>query len=189
MEVQPESAKSATGNLPLYAKFTCDVQLKDTIRTLTCFVTIIDLNVFGLDWITAFRLSDMTLNAICSQISTTKQASNVSIKSSNCKFLPEKLFPELFDNAMGLCNKTKAHLIIKPNCQPVFRSKRPVAYAVQHLVEEEIKRLQDLDIIAPINYSDWAAPIVVIKRPNDSIRICADFSTGLNDALESYNIA
>ncbi|XP_037928832.1 uncharacterized protein K02A2.6-like [Teleopsis dalmanni] len=128
----------------------------------------------------------MTLNAICSQISTTKQASNVSIKSSNCKFLPEKLFPELFDNAMGLCNKTKAHLIIKPNCQPVFRSKRPVAYAVQHLVEEEIKRLQDLDIIAPINYSDWAAPIVVIKRPNDSIRICADFSTGLNDALESY---
>ncbi|XP_037931645.1 uncharacterized protein K02A2.6-like [Teleopsis dalmanni] len=185
-KVQPESAKSATGNLPLYAKFTCDVQLKDTIRTLTCFVTTIDLNVFGLDWITVFQLSDMTLNAICSQISTTKQASNVSIKSSNCKFLPEKLFPELFDNAMGLCNKTKAHLIIKPNCQPVFRPKRPVAYAVQHLVEEEIKRLQDLDIIAPINYSDWAAPIVVIKKPNGSIHICADFSTGLNDALESY---
>ncbi|XP_037930890.1 uncharacterized protein K02A2.6-like [Teleopsis dalmanni] len=162
MEVQPESAKSATGNLPLYAKFTCDVQLKDTIRTLTYFVTTIDLNVFGLDWITAFQLSDMTLNAICSQISTTKQ------------------------NAMGLCNKTKAHLCIKPNCQSVFRPKRPVAYAVQHLVEEEIKRLQDLDIIAPINYSDWAASIVVIKKPNGSIRICADFSTGLNDALESY---
>ncbi|XP_037942487.1 uncharacterized protein K02A2.6-like [Teleopsis dalmanni] len=128
----------------------------------------------------------MTLNAICSQISTTKQASNVSINSSNGKFLPKKLFPELFENAMGLCNKTKAHLSIKPNCQPVFSPKRPVAYAVQHLVEEEIKRLQDLDIIAPINYSDWAARIVVIKKPNGSIRICADFSTELNDAIESY---
>ena len=39
----------------------------------------------------------------------------------------------------------------------------------------EISRLEAEGIISRVNYSEWAAPTVVIKKPNGRIRICADF--------------
>ncbi|XP_054745901.1 uncharacterized protein K02A2.6-like [Anastrepha obliqua] len=180
------SARSATGELPLYTQFVIKVELNGITKLLKCFVTTITLNVFGLDWISAFQLEDMPLSTICNHISSKKQASIVSIQKTYDKSLLKDFYPALFDKQLGLCNKTKAHLVVKANCEPVFRPKRVVACAIQHLVEAELQRLQDLNVISPVNYSNWAAPIVVIKKPNGRIRLCADFSTFLNDALETY---
>ena len=85
---------------------------------------------------------------------------------------------------MGCCTKTKVLLRLKTNARPFFRPKRPVAYSILPLVDEELTRLEQEGIISPVNYSNWAAPIVVVRKKNGKIRICADFSTGLNDSLE-----
>ncbi|XP_062538009.1 uncharacterized protein K02A2.6-like [Armigeres subalbatus] len=77
------------------------------------------------------------------------------------------------------------HLTLKPDAQPIFKPKRPVSYNMEAIVEDELKRLEDSGIITPVTYADWAAPIVVVRKPDRSVRICADFSTGLNNALES----
>lgn len=41
-------------------------------------------------------------------------------------------------------------------------------------VEDEIKRMLDLDVIEPAT-SEWAAPIVLIPKPDGSLRFCIDY--------------
>ena len=38
-----------------------------------------------------------------------------------------------------------------------------------------------------MEFSEWAAPTVYIRKKVKEIRVCADFSTGLNAALKDYH--
>ncbi|XP_040164697.1 uncharacterized protein K02A2.6-like [Anopheles arabiensis] len=80
----------------------------------------------------------------------------------------------------------KISLQLKDDVNPVFRPKRPVAYAMQSMVEDELTRLEGNGIITPTDSSEWAAPIVVVRKANGTVRICGDYSTGLNDALQPH---
>lgn len=40
-------------------------------------------------------------------------------------------------------------------------------------------------IIESGDFSEGVAPIVAVRKPDDRVRICADYSMGLNDALEA----
>ena len=58
-------------------------------------------------------------------------------------------------------------------------------------VDEELQRLQKDGIIEPVQFADWAAPIVsVLKSDGKSVRICGDFKLTVNQAskLDRYPI-
>uniref|UniRef100_A0A5S6QPL6 RNA-directed DNA polymerase n=1 Tax=Trichuris muris TaxID=70415 RepID=A0A5S6QPL6_TRIMR len=93
--------------------------------------------------------------------------------------------PYICSDRLGLCTQAKATLL-KPGARPVFRPKRPVPYAALPDVERELDRLERNGVISKVNHSYWVAPIVVVKKRSGSFRICADFSTGLNNALELH---
>ena len=40
-----------------------------------------------------------------------------------------------------------------------------------------------LGVIEKVNYSDWAAPIVPVPKPDGSIRICGDYKVTINPSL------
>lgn len=53
-------------------------------------------------------------------------------------------------------------------------------------VERELERLQKMNVIELVNFSVWAAPILVVNKLNGSVHLCTDYSAGLDEALESY---
>ena len=64
---------------------------------------------------------------------------------------------------------------------PVFGPKHPVPYANLDLAEKELNRFQQAGVIQPTNYYACVLSIVVVEKVSGKDRICADFSTGLND--------
>ncbi len=53
-----------------------------------------------------------------------------------------------------------------------------------------MNRLQDLKIIEPVQFSDWAAPIVPVLKNDGTVRICGDYKITINKnaKLDKYPI-
>ena len=58
-------------------------------------------------------------------------------------------------------------------------------YALRARVEDELERLVELGVLEPVQFADWAAPIVLCMKSNkSSIRICGDFKITINCSIK-----
>ena len=71
---------------------------------------------------------------------------------------------------------------------PRFFKPRPVPYALRRRVKQELERLQRDGIIEPVQFSEWAAPVVPVMKQDGRIRICGDYKLTVNSVsdIESY---
>ncbi|XP_062558020.1 uncharacterized protein K02A2.6-like [Armigeres subalbatus] len=174
--------QTASGDrLGIDAMFRAYIGISGNQREGDCYVcsSNLSLNVLGSDLLDKFGLWDVPFSSFCKVIDVKQE--NKQVAELKAKF------PNVFTDRLGLCTKMQVHLTLHDDARPVFKPKRPVSYSMEAVVEDELNRLQDKGIITPITYAEWAAPIVVVRKPDRTVRICADFSTGLNRALEANN--
>jgi hypothetical protein len=79
---------------------------------------------------------------------------------------------DVFKEELGKLKGTTAKIYIEKHATPWVEKACPVPFAIRHKVEQELDRLQALGIIQPVQFSDWASPIVPVMKPDGAVRIC-----------------
>ena len=92
-------------------------------------------------------------------------------------------YNSLFSDSLGLLQDATAKLYVNTEAAPKFFRARPVPYRLKNKIEVELRRLQDLGIITPVQHSEWAAPIVPIMKRDSSMRLCGDYKVTVNRVL------
>ena len=130
-------------------------------------------SLFGRNWLQHIRLNWSSIN-------------NIPVKSSVQGLL--KKHSCLFREELGTLEGAKAKIIVPPNAQPRFFKPRPLPYALKDKVEKELDHLQLQGVITPVQFSDWAAPIVPVVKTDGSIRVCGDYKVTVNavSKLDAY---
>ena len=145
-------------------------------------------NLFGLDWSDAFGLTEEGISAVKSvDIDPTPSLNSLQkeVNLLNGKQFSElkKKFNDVFSGKLGKCKQLKANVHLKPEAKPVFHKPRPLPFAIRQKVKNELDSLETRGVLKRVNFSPWAAPIVVVNKSNGSIRICGDFK-GLNRNID-----
>ena len=96
-------------------------------------------------------------------------------------------FEEIFGGDLGHMKGEQAKLYIDDNAIPKFCKARPIPYALRQKVEAEIERMVSMGVLEPVEVSDWATPIVPVKKPDDTVRLCGDYKITINEVLKLDN--
>ena len=90
-----------------------------------------------------------------------------------------------FKDELGRMTNVKAKIFLNPEAQPRFCKPRSVPFALRAKVNSELERLEKAGVIEPVQFSDWAAPIVPVLKPDGSVRICGDYKVTVNRAAKT----
>eukprot|EP00731_Ephydatia_muelleri_P013136 Em0007g446a len=70
---------------------------------------------------------------------------------------------DLFKDELGLIKGVTVKIQVDSSKPPRFFKPRPVPYALRGRVEQELERLQRDRIIEPVQFSEWAAPVILVS--------------------------
>eukprot|EP00117_Sycon_ciliatum_P032645 scpid60482/ scgid0554/ Retrovirus-related Pol polyprotein from transposon 17.6; Protease; Reverse transcriptase; Endonuclease len=130
--------------------------------------------------------SDMTLEKALAQA---RQSAAIKEQQTTVCAAPDSSsditaeFPDLFS---GLGTFGPLHTIQLRDEAPPYSLSTPrrVALPMESKVIEALRRMEDAGVIRPVSEpTDWCAGMVVVPKPNGSVRICGDF-TRLNKAVK-----
>ncbi|XP_053960352.1 uncharacterized protein K02A2.6-like [Anastrepha ludens] len=94
-------------------------------------------------------------------------------------------YPNIVDEKMNeVIRNFEVDLVLQENKTPVFHAAYTVPFKLREKVGQELERLCKEEILEPVQYSQWASPVVIVAKPNGEIRICLDGKASLNKCLE-----
>lgn len=108
-----------------------------------------------------------------------------SLKTSNddINYILEK-FEDIFEPKVGCIPNFTCSLKLREKIKPVFLKAREVPFALRNKVDNELSTLEAQDIISKIDCFDWGSSLVVISKPDGSVRLCVDYKIAVNPQLK-----
>lgn len=120
------------------------------------------------------------------QSSAKIQEDNEAVGTYNIESLNADIFRkynDIFEPIVGMIPNVECNLRLKEEAKPVYFKPRPVPYALYNKTKEEIDSLICQGILEKTEHSEWGTPLVIVPKPNKSIRICADYKVTVNSQL------
>ena len=122
-------------------------------------------SLLGRDWLAALRLDWKTIFSV----GTTLSLQQVLDKHK-----------DVFTDGLRKLRDVEAKIHIDRDERPRFFKARQVPFAVRGKVKEELEHLQSLGVIQPVQFSDWAAPVVPVMKSDGRVRLCGDYKITVN---------
>lgn len=165
--------KTYTGEcIPVLGQFTATVQYEDQVNELPLIVVKGNgPNLCGRNWLQKVKLNWKIIR-------------HVSKQPGSIQEVLDK-YSEVFKDELGTLKDIKATISVKPDVPPKFFKSRPLPFAMKERVEKEIDRLEKANVISPVKYSEWAAPVVPVIKKDSTIRLCGDYKVTVNQAANT----
>ena len=125
----------------------------------------------GRDWLKVVRLD-------------WREIGKVSVITASHVAALQEQYQEVFSESLGTITPYQAKLSVMPNAQPKFFKPRSVPYALRERVESELDRLEQDGVLEKTHYSDWAAPVVAVPKPDGRICLYGDYKVTVNSVLD-----
>ena len=74
-------------------------------------------------------------------------------------------------------------LNINPSFKPIKQKRKSFSLKRQKAIDEEVNKLLKAKAIREVEYLDWLANVVLVKKANNKWRLCIDF-TDINRACQ-----
>ncbi|XP_064395566.1 uncharacterized protein K02A2.6-like [Halichondria panicea] len=87
---------------------------------------------------------------------------------------------DVFRPGLGKMKGVKAKIHMEAEETPKFFKARTVPYSMRAKLEKELDQLQSLGVIKPVQFSEWATPVVPVNKDNGRVRLCGDYKVTLN---------
>ena len=99
-------------------------------------------------------------------------------------------YPLLFSESLGTLKGFEAKIYVPSDAKLQYYKPRPVPYSIKDQLGRELDRLVQEGTLEPVEFSEWAAPIVPIVKEDKSLRICGDYKVTVNrvSKLDNYPI-
>ena len=167
---------------------------KNTIRLLEFYVVQTDsLPVLSLRGCLDLKLIELIYSADNeTEASYVKNSVNASDNTKGTDQSIDSMLQEYADVFKGIGQFPSEHTIrLTDNAEPKVYPPRRVPIAMQEKFKAELKRMQDLDVIVPVDEpTEFVNPMVIVEKPNTrKLRICLDLKN-LNQRIrrEHYPI-
>ena len=191
-------------NLPVLGTFTgltCDPTTGNETEISYIVTNIPDLNLLGRNAIQALDISvDKALGMKAINSSDKKGVVRVS---PACNSKPDASlqrachelcaeFPDLFKPDLGCLKDFELEVKFKQDARPVFYKPRPVPFAVRDDLAKAYEQGIARGVWKPVQFNNYGTPVVPHRKNHvpgtqkPKLRICGDYSVGINDQLETH---